>query len=132
MLLYFPVNYNGFESVLLEMKQVSHMTGNFGRLRSFSTIMLTGNKQVWSYLAKIPASRNLHVFLFTMTVICYDHEVYSTIHRSVFTIVSHSHCHFFSTALPVAYLASAQTPHADPCEGRPQAVQWRRTDSEKK
>ena len=46
----FSVKYDGFECVLLEMKQVSHMTGNFGRLRSFSTIMLTGNKKVRGFL----------------------------------------------------------------------------------
>lgn len=58
----FPVNYDGFECVLLEMKQVSHMTGNFGRLRSFSTIMLTGNKKVQKYATG-------HVYLQNHTVI---------------------------------------------------------------
>ena len=32
--------------------------------------------------------------------------------------------HEAPSALPVAYLDSAQTASADPCEGRPQAVQW--------
>ena len=32
--------------------------------------------------------------------------------------------HESATALPVAYLDSAQTAQAGPCEGRPQAVQW--------
>ena len=60
----YAINYDGFESVLLEMKQVSHMTGNKGRLRSFSTIMLTGNKQgvAGFTLTKTPTNRGPVMF----------------------------------------------------------------------
>ena len=44
------------------------------------------------------------------------------------TVIS-SHCHFFSTALPAACPHMGQ--HGQR-QGRPQAVQWRRNDSEKK
>jgi len=58
------IKYDGFECVLLEMKQVSHMTGNFGRLRSFSTIMLTGNKKgiAGFTLTKTPTNRGPAMF----------------------------------------------------------------------
>lgn len=58
------INYDGFECVLLDMKQVSHMTGNFGRLRTFSTIMLTGNKKgiAGFTLTKTPTNRGPAMF----------------------------------------------------------------------
>jgi len=36
-------NFEGFESVLLEFKTVFHMTGNLGRVRRTSALMVTGN-----------------------------------------------------------------------------------------
>ncbi len=41
----FPVDFSGFESVLIEHKTVTHMTGKFGRVRSISMLMVTGNKR---------------------------------------------------------------------------------------
>ncbi len=41
----FSADYSGFESILVEFKMVSHQTGNFGRVRSLSQVMLTGNKR---------------------------------------------------------------------------------------
>ncbi len=36
-------DFSGFESILVEFKMVSHMTGNFGKVRLLSQLMLTGN-----------------------------------------------------------------------------------------
>ena len=40
-----PPSYESFESILIEYKLVSHMTGKFGRVRTLSMLMLTGNKE---------------------------------------------------------------------------------------
>lgn len=37
------LTFDGFESVLLEFKTVFHMTGNMGRVRRLSILMVTGN-----------------------------------------------------------------------------------------
>ena len=37
------MSFDGFRSVLIEFKVVAHMTGNFGRFRSNSMLMVTGN-----------------------------------------------------------------------------------------
>lgn len=39
------INYDDFESILVEFKIVTQMTGVFGRVRHISNLMLTGNKK---------------------------------------------------------------------------------------
>ena len=39
------MNYEGFKSVLIEFKVVTHMTGTLGRLRSNSLLMVSGNQK---------------------------------------------------------------------------------------
>lgn len=38
-------NYDDFQTILLEAKVVTHMTGRFGRKRSLSQLFVTGNKR---------------------------------------------------------------------------------------
>ena len=37
--------FDGFDTKILEHKTVDHMTGNLGRKRSYSTFVITGNKE---------------------------------------------------------------------------------------
>jgi small subunit ribosomal protein S5 len=62
--LFSAVNYDDFESVLIEYKMVSHMTGNFGRVRRLSMLMMTGNKKGLAGFAvtKSPTGRGPHAF----------------------------------------------------------------------
>ncbi|KAJ8684602.1 hypothetical protein QAD02_020394 [Eretmocerus hayati] len=43
-LCYFPETFEGFDSRVLEHKMVSHMTGNLGKKRVYSSFVITGNK----------------------------------------------------------------------------------------
>jgi len=57
-------SFDNFDSILLEFKTVFHMTGNMGRLRRTSALMVTGNRNgTFGYsLTAGKYGKNLHTF----------------------------------------------------------------------